>query len=125
MQTPPACSTLLSTAQPWGKNTFSLRVNYHEVFGNGPGENRGCSLNLQGNAQPLGKNTLTLAGKYQPVQLLDGSNLERNIRSLGAIPSNLQRNYHNWKPTICSSSNIEPKIRSLRLIPSNIEPNYQ
>jgi hypothetical protein len=28
------------------------------------------------------------------VRLLDGSNLEREIRSLGSIPSNIERNYH-------------------------------
>ena len=30
-----------------------------------------------------------------PVRLLDGSNLERKIRSLGSIPSNIERNYQN------------------------------
>ena len=29
-----------------------------------------------------------------PVLLLDGSNIERNFRFLGSIPSNIERNYH-------------------------------
>src|SRR5258708_29723600 len=31
-----------------------------------------------------------------PMRLLDRSILQRTIRSLGSIPSNIERNYHSW-----------------------------
>ena len=40
------------------------------------------------------------------VQLLDGSNLERKIQSLGSIPSNIDRNYQLLFPRLAFDSAI-------------------